>query len=105
MTAAIQRGITRWVVDNLLWDTTGGAREGFRRGLWATRKVLVAVAGAAVLTWWEWVEHHPPDIAVVALIHLVFVSAAVALVVQAGRWLGRGGHKSRSREAKGPDSE
>jgi hypothetical protein len=89
MAVPIHRKITRWIIDHLLWDTAGTAREGFLGGLWAARKLLVAVAGAVLLTWREWVEHHPPEIAVVALIHFVFVLAAIALVVQIGRWFGR----------------
>jgi len=96
MAAPIHRKITRWIIDHLLWDTTGAAREGFWGGLWATRKLLVAVAGAALLTWWEWIEHHPPEIALLALIHFVFVLAAISLVVHVGRWFSRGDKRSSS---------
>jgi hypothetical protein len=54
MATLIHRRITRWIFDHLLWDTTCTAREGFWKGLWATRKLFVAVAGAALLTWLEW---------------------------------------------------
>jgi len=99
------RQITRWIIDHLLWDTTGTAHEGFRGGLWATRKLFVAFAGAALLTWWEWVEHHPPEIAVVALIHFVFVLAAIALAVHIGRWFSRSDKRSPGRQPKGPYSQ
>ena len=69
------------MIDHVLWDTTGTPREGFRRAMWATRKLSIVVAIAALLTWVEWVEHHPPDIVVVVLLHFVFAFAAVALVV------------------------
>jgi|ERR1700722_15857728 hypothetical protein len=77
--------VHRWVFDNLLWDTHGRAREGFEKGLWATRKLVIAILGSALLTWQEWVAHHPPEIVIVALIHFVFVLAAIALVVFIGQ--------------------
>jgi hypothetical protein len=79
----------RWIIDNLLWDTSGTARKGIWRALWATRKLLVAVVVAALLTWAEWVEHHPPEIALAALIHFVFVLAVIALITYVGRWFSR----------------
>jgi hypothetical protein len=98
----IHRKITRWIIDHLLWDTTGSARAGFRGGLWAARKLLAAVAGATLLTWWEWVEHHPPEIAIVALIHFVFVLAAIALCVYIWGWFKRSDKASPGRQPKGP---
>jgi chromate transport protein ChrA len=89
MAGPIHRRITRWIIDNLLWDTSGTAREGLWGGLWATRKLLIALAGAALLTWWEWMMHHPPEIALVEVIHFVFVLAVVALVVHVGRQFSR----------------
>ena len=86
MAAPIHRKITGWMLDHLLWDTNGAAPAGFRRGLWATRKLSAAVVGSALLTWWEWVEHHPPEIEIVALIHFVFVLAAIAIFVSIWRW-------------------
>jgi hypothetical protein len=75
---------------HVLWDTSSAGREGFRGGLWAARKLLVAILGAGLLTWLEWVEHHPPAILAVAAIHFVFVLAAIALVVYLGqRFAGR----------------
>ncbi len=65
----------------MLWDTAGSSRGGFLGSLWAARKLLIAVLGSAVLTWLEWLKHHPPEIAIIAVIHFVFVLAAVAVVV------------------------
>jgi hypothetical protein len=89
MAVPIHRKIARWIFDSLLWDTAGTEPHGFWRGLWATRKLVIAVVGSAVLTWREWVEHHPPEIALVALIHFVFVLAAIAVLVFVGQWVGQ----------------
>lgn len=105
MAVSTHRQITSWIIDNLLWDTTGAVRDGFWGGLWATRKLFVAVVGAALLTWGEWVEHHPPDIAVVALVHFVFVLAGIALVVYIGRFFSRHDKQSLNRRPKGPRSQ
>jgi len=78
--------IGRWILDNLLWDVTSRTREGFWGGLWAARKLLIAIVASVFLTGWEWVEHHPPQLAVVELIHFVFVLAAIAVVVRVGQW-------------------
>ena len=100
MAVPIHRKITRWVIDHLLWDTSGRARDGFMGGLWATRKLSVAVVGSAVLTWREWVTNHPPEIALVAIIHFVFVLAVIALAVQIGRWFSRSDKTSPAKEPK-----
>jgi hypothetical protein len=97
MAAPIHRRITRWTIDHLLWDTSGTAHEGFWEWLWATRKLCIAVVGAALLTWWEWVEHHPPEIAVVALVHFVFVLIVIALVVYIGQRFSRSDKPKRPR--------
>jgi hypothetical protein len=81
MAVPIRRQIARWIFANLLWDTSGAVRKGFWGGLWATRKLLAAVAGSALLTWWEWIEHHPPDLVIVELVHFAFVFGAIALFV------------------------
>lgn len=86
MTVTTPRKIMRWMLDHMLWDTSGAAGRGFWPGLWATRKLLIALVGSGVLTWREWVEHHPPEIVIVALIHFVFVFAVSALFVYAGLW-------------------
>jgi hypothetical protein len=88
----------RWIIEHLIWDTTGSARKGLGRALWATRKVIVAVVLSALLTWREWVEHHPPAIAIVAPIHFLFVLAAIALVVYIWQFA-RGDKRSPSRRA------
>jgi hypothetical protein len=69
----------RWIIDNIFWDTSGRPRAGLSGAVWATRKLLLAVLAAVLLTWMEWEEHHPPFIAVIALIHFVFVLAVLAL--------------------------
>jgi hypothetical protein len=102
MAIPIHRKIARWIIHHLLWDTAGTAHEGFWRGLWATRKLFVAVAGATLLTWREWVEHHPPEIALVALIHFAFVLAAIALCVYIWEWFSRSDKASPGRQPKGP---
>jgi hypothetical protein len=89
MAVPIHRKIARWIFDSLLWDTAGTEPQGFWRRLWATRKLVVAVMGSAVLTWREWVEHHPPEIVLLALIHFVFVLAAIAVLVFVWQWFGR----------------
>lgn len=86
----------RWIIDHVLWETRPTEHEGFRRWLWATWKLSAAVVVSALLTWSEWVEHHPPAIALIALIHFVFVLLAIAIVDHIWRWLSRGSKKSRS---------
>lgn len=86
---AIPRDVMRWIVDHLLWDTSGGAYNGFLGWLWPARKLVLAVAVSAVLTWIEWVEHHPPAIVIVAVLHFVFVSLAIAIFVGVRSLFGR----------------
>lgn len=86
MAVTTHRKIMRWMLDHMLWDMAGAEGRGFWPGLWATRKLLLAFVGSAVLTWWEWVEHHPPDILIVGLVHFVFVFAVIALLVYVGLW-------------------
>ena len=105
MNARVPAKIMRWIIDHLLWDTKGATGGGFGRGLWAARKLLAAIVGAVLLTWWEWEEHHPPDIAIVALIHFVFVLVAIALVVLIGQWYSRGTQQPHSRRPNGPNDE
>jgi membrane protein YdbS with pleckstrin-like domain len=92
------RKIAQWMVDHLFWDAGDAARTGFWGALWAIRKLLVALALATVLTWREWVEHHPPEIAVVAVIHFAFVLVVFALLVYPGQWFIRGLRKASSRQ-------
>lgn len=92
MAAPLHRRFAGWIFHNLLWDPAGTAREGFRKGLWATRKLHLAIVLSALLDWFEWTHHHPPDMAFVALVHFVFTLALVALVV----WVRQGfGHPHR----------
>lgn len=51
---------------------------------------LAVLVLSTVLTWWEWVGHHPRDLALVALIHIVFVAAVLALSIVIRRRLVRG---------------
>jgi hypothetical protein len=81
--------VYRWIIDHLLWDLTDSAREGFWGGLWAMRKIFLAIAGAILLTWVEWRLHHPPEIALVALIHFVFVFSAIGVFVYVRGWFRR----------------
>lgn len=105
MPASILRRITRWVFDHLLWDTSSSEREGFGRGLWATRKLIVALAGAAWLTWREWVEHRPPEIAIVAVLHFLFVFAVIGLLVYMGQWVRRNLTKAPGDPANRPHGQ
>jgi len=52
-------------------------------------KLAVAFVISALLTWREWVEHHPPEIVLVAVLHFAVVWIALLLIVQIARWLGR----------------
>ena len=79
--------IAQWIVDYLVWDLSPAIQHGFWGGLWATRKLLIALAVAGVLTWREWVEHRPPEIVIVALLHFLFVFSLIGLLVFAGQWL------------------
>jgi hypothetical protein len=97
MAAPIHRGITRWTIDHLLWDTSGTVHQGLWGWLWATRKLCIAVLGAALLTWVEWVKHHPPEIVLVALMHFVFMLIVIALAVQIGQWFSRSNKPKRPR--------
>ena len=89
MAVPIHRRFAGWIFHNLLWDTAGTARAGLLKGLWATRKLLLTVVLSALLDWLEWTHHHPPDMALVALIHFVFAQALVALGVYVWRGFGR----------------
>ncbi len=84
----------------MVWDPPGTAGRGLRRGLWATRKLLLAFAVSTLLTWREWAEHHPPEIAIAAVIHFVFVFALIALLVYARQRFGGNGEASPSEQEK-----
>ncbi len=71
----------RWLARHLLWD------DGSGWGLGAWRPWL-AIAGSAILTWREWVTHHPPEIVLIAVIHFIFVLLLIAIPFNVIRWLG-----------------
>lgn len=93
MTTSSPRRFLAWIFDHLLWDTTGSARSGFAGAAWATRKVLMATAAAVFLTWREWVEHHPPQIMIAAMMHFAFVLTAIGFLVYSLQRLGRADKK------------
>ena len=93
MTISAPRRFAAWIFDQLLWDTTGGARSGFAGAAWATRKVLMAAAAAVFLTWRERVEIHPGEIMVTALMHFLFVLTAIGFLVYSLQRLGRADKK------------
>ena len=81
MAAPIYRRFGRWTIDHFLWDLHGTARKGASGWVSAKWRLVVAILGSVLLTRVEWVEHHPPEIALIALIHFVFVLRGIALVV------------------------
>jgi hypothetical protein len=85
----IGRTITAWMISHLVWDTAGSTLQGFLGVLWALRKLLIALAVSAVLTWREWVEHRPSEIALLAVIHFIFVFALIALLVYCAQRFGK----------------
>jgi hypothetical protein len=87
-------GILRWILDHLIWDPGPNARHDFWGALWATRKLLAGIVLSGLLTWMEWVMHHPPEIVIVEVVHFLFVMAAIALVVSIGQWLRRSTDKT-----------
>ena len=89
MADSAARKVANWIRAYLLWDTAGRDPSGFLGALWATRKMLIALAATALLTWREWVEHHPPEIVIVAFLHFAFVFAAIGLAVYALQRFGR----------------
>jgi len=89
MAVPLHRRITGWIFNNLIWDPAGTARTGFRKGLWAMRKLSLAIVLSALLDWLEWTHHHPPDMPLVALVHFVFALALVALGVYVWRGFAR----------------
>jgi hypothetical protein len=68
-----------------------------RKGFWRWWKLYVALIVAAILTWGEWVKHHPPAIVLIGLIHFVLVFAAIALLAQVARWFSRRSERSTLR--------
>lgn len=76
-----------WLYRSLIWDPSATVLPAWLRVLWAARKLLFAVALTIALTWREWVEHHPPEIGIITVIHFVFVMMALALVVRGWQWM------------------
>jgi len=50
---------------------------------------LIALAVSAVLDYTEWVEHHPPVMAVIAVLHFVFAWVVLAIAMLAWRRFSR----------------
>jgi hypothetical protein len=55
------------------------------RSLLSPGLALIALAVSVVLDYMEWVEHHPPLMAIIALLHFVFAWVVLAVVVLAWR--------------------
>jgi hypothetical protein len=89
MTVPVHGKIRRWIIDPVFANTTAGRRLSSSGRMRAEWKLFAVVAVTALLTWREWVEHHPPEIALIALIHLVFVWVGVAIIVHVVQWLSR----------------
>ena len=87
MTVTTPRKILRWMLDHMLWDTAGRRRQGILAGPVGDTETSDCFRGIGCADWWEWVEHHPPDMVFVAIIHFVFVFLLVALLVYLGQWL------------------
>ena len=75
------------MIDPVLADTADIAHLGFWGSLRVKWKFVGVLAGTALLTWQEWTAHHPPDMALIALIHFVFIWILVAIAVHIVRWL------------------
>jgi hypothetical protein len=95
MAKPILPSMESWVVDHVLWDKSGKSLQGLWGAIWASRKVLLALLVSAVMTRQERVKHHPPEIALIAVIHFALVLVAVALLVYAGNYFPRGNRKSQ----------
>jgi len=59
------------------------------RSLLSPRLLLIALAVSAVLDYTEWVEHHPPVMAVIAVLHFVFAWVVLAIAMLAWRRFSR----------------
>ncbi|HET6179582.1 MAG TPA: hypothetical protein VFE61_21845 [Candidatus Sulfotelmatobacter sp.] len=92
----VARRIARWIFTTLVWDITSTQPLGPWARLWATRKLLAALVISALLMWREWVEHHPPEIALIVL-HFLFVLAIIGLLSCVAQWFNRSSDKSPSR--------
>jgi hypothetical protein len=88
MPEPVRNSVKHWLLNQLLWDGAVAKPAGFRKTLWATRYLLLAFAGAVFLTWREWIEHRPPEIALIAVIHFFFVLGLIAVCLSARQRLG-----------------
>ena len=52
---------------------------------------------SAVLTWVEWVKHHPPEIVIIEILHLVFMLVIVGLYVAISDWIRSGWRRAREK--------
>jgi hypothetical protein len=83
MAVPIRHKFNCWIFDHLLWTRLAqSARDSAR--IVADTETLPGSCGS-VLAVREWVEHHRPEIAIVALIHFVFVLTAMSLLVYTGQ--------------------
>jgi hypothetical protein len=71
----------RWIYQNLLWDPSVHTDSAVPRMIWGVRKLALGVLVAAILTWREWIEHHPPEIALIAGIHFLLVMSVLAVLI------------------------
>ncbi|HEX6465331.1 MAG TPA: hypothetical protein VFZ98_12790 [Vicinamibacterales bacterium] len=53
----------------------------FPQSLWSPRIALIALAVSLVLDYMEWVEHHPPVMALIVVLHFLFAWVSLAVVV------------------------
>ena len=51
------------------------------RSLVSPRILLTALVVSALLDYMEWVEHHPPVMAVIIVLHFVFVWVVLAIIM------------------------
>jgi hypothetical protein len=76
------RAFASWLVNNVVWDVSPGADHlSFSRRFWAARKIMLIVAITTILTWREWVEHHPPEIVIVTVLHFIVVFSLITTAV------------------------
>lgn len=66
-------------------QSSGLSKAAFLQALLSPRIALVALAVSVVLDYMEWVEHHPPEILIVVVLHFVFVWVPLATLVWAWR--------------------
>ena len=62
-------------------QSSGLINPTFLQSLLSRRIVLIALAVSVVLDYMEWVEHHPPVMAIIVVLHFLFVWVPLAIVV------------------------